>query len=493
MKILFIYKIESFIAPLGPMVISAIARKAGHETFLCDMRKEDPLARTEALNPDIVAYSSSTGESKHYLRLNVRIKERFPELFTIMGGPHPTFFPRSVMESTLDAVCVGEGEGAFRDLLNAISAGKAIAGIPNVVSKGETEPSSVRDLVADLDSLPLPDYPLFYDATPMGRYPLKSFMAGRGCPYRCTYCFNASWRALYRGKGNYLRRHSVGYVIEDILAVRSRWPLSCVKFYDDIFCYKADAWLDEFSREYRDRLGIPFFILTRADLLTEEMAKLLKHAGCRTISMSIEAGNPDIRNNVLGRNMTDGQILDAYRLCEKYGIYTFTNCIVGLPESTIEKDVESVDLSIKAKATWAEFPIFFPYPGTKLGDRVISMGMYSPRLRPDAHRVHVPVPPLLLHKEGETRTDEPVRARRCGGRLPPPEKSNRYAPDLHAAQPVRHISLLSDQNVRPPPEYLHARDGDADLSPYLSWESSSGDLPAREGRQGMGRIAQRAA
>ena len=285
MKILFIYKIESFIAPLGPMVISAIARKAGHETFLCDMRKEDPLARTEALNPDIVAYSSSTGESKHYLRLNVRIKERFPELFTIMGGPHPTFFPRSVMESTLDAVCVGEGEGAFRDLLNAISAGKAIAGIPNVVSKGETEPSSVRDLVADLDSLPLPDYPRVYDATPMGRYPLKSFMAGRGC---------------------------------------------------------------------------------------------------RTISMSIEAGNPDIRNNVLGRNMTDGQILDAYRLCEKYGIYTFTNCIVGLPESTIEKDVESVDLSIKAKATWAEFPIFFPYPGTELGDRVISMGMYPP----DYARMH---------------------------------------------------------------------------------------------------------
>ena len=378
MKILFIYKIESFIAPLGPMVISAIARKAGHETFLCDMRKEDPLARIEALNPDIVAYSSSTGESKHYLRLNARIKERFPKLFTIMGGPHPTFFPRSVMESTLDAVCVGEGEGAFRDLLDALSAGKTAAGIPNVVSKGETEPSSLRDLVADLDSIPLPDYPLFYDATPMGQYPLKSFMAGRGCPYRCTYCFNASWRALYRGKGNYVRRHSVGYVIEDILVVRSRWPLSCVKFYDDIFCYKADAWLEEFSREYRDRVGIPFFILTRADLLTEEMVKLLKHAGCRTISMSIEAGNPDIRSKVLGRNMTDGQILDAYRLCGKYGIYTFTNCIVGLPESTIATDVESVDLAIKAKATWAEFPIFFPYPGTELGDRVIGMGMYTP-------------------------------------------------------------------------------------------------------------------
>jgi hypothetical protein len=45
MKILFIYKIESFVAPLGPMVISAAAKEAGHETFLCEhAQRESPRA-----------------------------------------------------------------------------------------------------------------------------------------------------------------------------------------------------------------------------------------------------------------------------------------------------------------------------------------------------------------------------------------------------------------------------------------------------------------
>jgi len=378
MKVLFVCKIESFVAPLGPMVVSAIAREDGHETFLCDTREEDPLLCVEALRPDIVAYSSSTGEAKHYLRLNKEIKKRFPHVFTIMGGPHPTFFPGFIRDSTLDAICVGEGEGAFRDILGALSEGRSVEGIQNIVTKKNGSPVSPRDLVEDLDSLPFPDYPLFYDQRMMGRYPLKSFMVGRGCPYNCTYCFNAGWRRLYQGKGKVLRRHSVSYVVEDILRVKNQWPLSCVKFYDDIFCYRADEWLEEFSRKYGEKVGTPFFILTRADLLTEEMVKLFKHAGCKTISMSIEAGNPEIRKGVLGRDMTDDQIINAYLLCGKYGIHTFTNCIVGLPESTIANDIESVDLSIRAGATWAEFPIFFPYPGTELGDRVVGMGMYTP-------------------------------------------------------------------------------------------------------------------
>jgi anaerobic magnesium-protoporphyrin IX monomethyl ester cyclase len=377
-KILFITKIENFIAPLGLILISSIAKEDGHETFLCDMAVEDPLERVASLRPEVVAYSASSGEAKHYVRLNGEIKRKFPQIFTVMGGPHPTFFPEFLKDTTLDAACVGEGEGAFHDLLGALSAGHAVDTIPNIVTREQGALPRLRDLVANLDSLPFPDYTLFYDNSPMGKYPLKSFMIGRGCPYDCTYCFNACWRRMYRGKGNYLRRHSVDYVIEDIRRVMVRWPLSCVKFYDDIFCYRADEWLEEFSRKYREKVNIPFFILTRADLLSKDVVELLKYAGCRTISMSIEAGNERLRNRILKRNMTDEQILPAYRLCESYGIYTFTNCIIGLPESLIENDIESVNLSIRAKATWAEFPIFFPYPGTELGDRVIGMGMYTP-------------------------------------------------------------------------------------------------------------------
>lgn len=378
MKILFVFKSENFLAPIGLCSISAAALKEGHTTYLCEVNSQDPLRVIAELKPDVVAYSSSTGEAKHYIRLNRAIKERYPRIFTIMGGHHPTFYPDVISEGNLDAICVGEGEGAFTDLLRAISHKEPLDDIPNIVTLNNKDKFSVRNLLQDLDSLPFPDFALVYDNTPMGRYPLKSIITSRGCPYDCTYCFNAAWRKIYRGKGAVVRRHSVKYIIDEIRYVRERWPLSFVKFYDDIFAYHVDDWLEEFSKQYKKHINLPFFILTRADLISEDMVKLLKQAGCHTISMSIEAGNEEIRDRMLRRKMTNRQIIAAHRLCDKYGIYTFTNCIIGLPDTTLANDFESIDLSIKCKVTWAEFLIFHPYPGTELGRLTIEKGYYEP-------------------------------------------------------------------------------------------------------------------
>ena len=379
MKILFVFKSENFLAPIGLCTVSAAALKEGYKTYLCEMNSEEPLSRIAELKPDVVAHSACTGEAKHYLGLNRLIKQRFPDIFTIMGGPHPTFFSDVINEDSLDAICIGEGEAAFIDLLKALISKKTFDDIPNIVTRNNKHKFTVRNLTEDLDSLPFPDYALLYDNTPIGRYPLKNFIVSRGCPYDCTYCFNTAWRQIYRGRGKLLRRHSVAYVIDDIRHVRERWPLSNIKFYDDIFTYRADDWLEEFAKKYKRYINLPFFILTRADLLSEDIVKLLKYAGCRTVSMSIEAGNMDIRNRLLKRRMSDEQIISAHRLCDKYGIYTFTNCIVGLPGTTIDNDIESIDLAIKSKVSWAEFLIFHPYPGTELGQQAINKGLYKPK------------------------------------------------------------------------------------------------------------------
>ena len=383
MKILFLFKSENFIAPVGPMYISAMALKEGHQTYLIDTNQVDYMAHIEELKPDMVAYSSSTGESKHYIAMNRRIKESFPSIFTIMGGPHPTFFPEMIYETTLDAICIGDGEEAFVDLLNILAAGRSVHGIPNIFTQDD-EAWAVRNLVEDLDSLPIPDYGLLYDNTSMGDYPLKSFMTSRGCPYPCTYCFNAAWRKIYKGKGKMIRKQSVDRVLEEIKLVKGRWPLTTVKFYDDIFCYRADDWLEEFAKRYKREINLPFFALTRCDLVTEDMIKLLKYAGCRTLSMSIEAGNEKVRRELLRRDMSDEQIINAHRLCDKYGIYTFTNCIIGLPGTTLKEDLESLDLTLKCRVAWSEFLIFHPYPKTELGDQVMNQGMYAP----DCHHMH---------------------------------------------------------------------------------------------------------
>lgn len=379
MKVLFLYKNENFLCPTGICTLSAVLKKAGHETFFCEINSADPFEAIEKISPGIVAYSSSTGESKYYLSLNSRIKEKFPGVFSLMGSHHPTFFPDVVDCGGLDAVCVGEGEYALCDLADALENNRAVEGIPNIVTTKNRDSFELRPLIENLDELPFPDFSLVYDNTPLGQYPLKSVITSRGCPFSCTYCFNKAWRELYRGKGSAFRRHSVDYVIEQIKYIRSRWPLSFVKFYDDVFTFGDRKWLEEFCEKYPKQVGLPFFILTRCELVDEDLIRMLKQAGCRTCSMSIEAGNPTVRSEVLNRRgVTDEQIINAHLLCEKYGIFTFTNSITGIPDTAVEDDIMSLDLAIKSHCTWGEFPIFFPFPGTQLGNYAVEKGYYKP-------------------------------------------------------------------------------------------------------------------
>ncbi len=53
MRILFLNKLESFIAPVGLCQISAVAKAAGHETFLCEMNSEDYMDAMLRVQPDV--------------------------------------------------------------------------------------------------------------------------------------------------------------------------------------------------------------------------------------------------------------------------------------------------------------------------------------------------------------------------------------------------------------------------------------------------------
>jgi anaerobic magnesium-protoporphyrin IX monomethyl ester cyclase len=376
MKILFIMQEIDYFDPLGLMSIIAVAKKEGHETFLGILAHEDILAKIEKIRPELVAYSASTGEHKYYFEINRKIKEKHPEIFTIMGGPHVTFFPYSLREGDLDAVCIGEGEEAFTEFLKKFEARQDLSGMQNIMLKDAKDCPPVRPLCKDFDSLAFPDRDLIYRNTDMGPFPLKSFMTSRGCPYTCTYCFNHAFRKLYKGEKP-IRRHSVDYVIEEIQNVRKNYPLRFIKFYDDVFTIKYDEWFEEFVRKYKDKIRLPFHILMRADNLTEDIARGLKEAGCKSVSMSIEAANDNIRINLIKRNMTKETMVNAFQMCKKYRINTFSNNILGLPTSTIQDDIDLVDFNIKCGVTFAEFPIYHPYPGTELGDYCKDNGMFA--------------------------------------------------------------------------------------------------------------------
>ena len=67
----------------------------------------------------------------------------------------------------------------------------------------------------------------------------------------------------------------------------------------------------------------------------------------------------------------------AARLLKKYDIKLMVQNILGLPTSTIEEDLETLEVNIQCRPAYGWCSIFSPYPGTELGDLCKKEGWYK--------------------------------------------------------------------------------------------------------------------
>lgn len=360
----------------GVMYLSTVLKSKGHRTELFIGTKIEHLASgIKKYEPDIIGFSCTTGAHKIALKIAKEIKS-YTSAITVFGGPHPTFFPEIIEEEGVDTVCIGEGEGALSDLADAIDKKTEICGIPNLWIKqdGRIIKNSVRPLIDDLDSLPFPDRSIYYYKYPFLNRSQKIFIAGRGCPYKCTYCFNESLQKLYSGKGKYVRFRSVENVLAEINEARQRYGLKTVYMADDTLILNR-IWLFEFLEKYKTRIKLPFSCLVRADLISEDIVAELRSANCYAVFFGVESGDEKIRNLVLGKSITDSQIKEAASLLKKYKINFRTYNMLGLPGETLEDAFKTIDLNIKIKADYPWCSILQPYPKTAIRKFVEEHGM----------------------------------------------------------------------------------------------------------------------
>ena len=303
-------------APIGLLQLAAWLEQHGHPTAVHDcMGPQAPagiaanVALILATTPDLVGFSATTSGFMDTAELAAEIRRRRPGIRLVVGNVHATSIGAPLLQHfpEIDALCLGEGEGAMLDLAE----GRAWKDIPNLVFRdGDTiRANPRRSRIQDLDSLPFPAYEKLAGFPRGYHLPLFSYekrwgatmITSRGCPYTCSFCDRTIFERLHK-------YNSAAYIHEHMRHLRDRFGVRHINIYDDLFTAHKQR-VDDLCRLLTDRpLGMSFNCAIRTGHTSTEMLRNLKRAGALMVSLGIESADP-----AMMRRHKAGVTLDAVR------------------------------------------------------------------------------------------------------------------------------------------------------------------------------------
>jgi anaerobic magnesium-protoporphyrin IX monomethyl ester cyclase len=389
---------------MGVRLLSAVLRREGFDApvlFMKGWRNNDLELPTEkekrlleelvrGLHPDVVGFGFGTPHLKVVTDLTRRVRAASPGSHLIWGGVHPTIVPEDCIPHA-DSVCVGEGELPLVDLARALSSGGDVAAIPNLwvrLPGGGVRKNPPRPLIADLDTLPhqqLPgarlhviDNDKLTEGDPSVDNRLYRIMASRGCPFKCSFCYNSQYREIYAGLGRYHRVRRVEKVIEEIEAARAALPaLVRIRFDDDSFVFPR-AWIDEFCREYTKRIGLPFDILLNPMAAGAWMLSRLRDAGLVHVQVGIQTASREELERSYNRRGAGDDILGLARLLAALRIDVTYDVILDNPLASTSDKEAMLDLLLRLPRPYNLFLYSLNvFPRSETASKLMAAGLIT--------------------------------------------------------------------------------------------------------------------
>ena len=356
----------TFVEPLALERLAAAV--TGHEVEILDMRLEPDLeAVLQRLRPAVVGITCPfTTELQETLRVAQRVKDCRPEATVLVGGHHPSLRSQDVATPAVDAIVVGEGEQTLNEAVECVSQGGELRDVPGLIvnAEGAQQITPRRELLGDLDALPLPARQL--TAQWRGEYywwtqrPHALVETSRGCPYRCTFC--SVWR-FYKQT---VRYQSAERIADEVAAVDEPH----IFFTDDNFLLSVPRARRAAELIAERGLRKQYTFQSRTDTITRhpDLVRQWRDIGLISVFLGLEKASTSGLDDLNKKNTAESNEA-AIEVLKELGVGFTGNFIVD-PDWD-HADFDELRRYVRRLGLFnASFSVLTPLPGTVLCDEV---------------------------------------------------------------------------------------------------------------------------
>ncbi|MHC4644228.1 MAG: B12-binding domain-containing radical SAM protein [Planctomycetota bacterium] len=298
---------------------------------------------------DICAYTATTLDYERVCRIAQRARDLYNGM-QIVGGPHITVGSPGLF--VWDATFKGEGEETIAQFLKDIRDGIAWMGTEYVGSR-----------IARLDLLPWPER----DGLGTGT---ATIMGSRGCKHRCKFCASQGiW-------GNAVYRRDPRMVAAEIRHIHRRHGTEHFAIFDEDLM-ASRGWLVELC-EAIEPLGITWRAQARVNHVTEELAAMMRDAGCTMLDLGVESFDDKVLSK-LGKHAMCATNVRAIKAAHAVGLPTGLFVMIGTPGETyghtVDENLYWLRDMLNGQYQELRLYIFMPLPGSPIYARPEEFGI----------------------------------------------------------------------------------------------------------------------
>ncbi|MDD5145561.1 MAG: radical SAM protein [Candidatus Pacebacteria bacterium] len=355
---------------------SSLRKHFGKDAFLFKIIDRDIEKEIIAFSPDLIGISS--------VSQNFNLAKKYAEIAktknipVIAGGIHISMLPESLSKD-MDLGCIGEGEITVIEIMELfLEQGKfpkeelkKIKGIC-YEENGKIVLTEPRDLIENLDSVPFP-------AREILKIEKHSYVfSSRGCPYRCVFCASSRYWAR-------VRLFSAEYILKEIKELVEKYNVTLISFFDDLFIIDKERIEKLVSLLKKEKFygKVKFTCSCRANLVNDDIVKLLKEMGVVSVGMGLESGCEKTLNYLKGGSVTVKDNTRAIKILKEYGISADASFIIGSPYETKAEMLETYNFIKKNPLDLVDTYTLTPLPGTPVWEFAEKKGLVSKNMNWD--------------------------------------------------------------------------------------------------------------